>query len=256
MAADRAAAEEWRHAMKSDVRLVEGAPAKPGVRIAALEFRLRPGWKTYWRSPGEAGIPPSFDFSASENVAAIQLIWPRPHVFDISGYQTIGYSGSLVVPLRVTPRDPSAPVRLSGTLFWGVCSDICVPEEASVSLDLDGVETPGAGPIIAAATEAAPERLGSEAASCRVAGAGDRRDFTATVTLVTPPDTPPVVVVEGPEMAWFGPTTTEVKDAELHVAGPVEIYADNLWIDRSQLTLTVLAGAQVFEIEGCGAARG
>ncbi len=256
LAVQPAAAEEWSQAMHSAVRLIEGPAEEGGAHMAALEFRIRAGWKTYWRAPGEAGIPPSFDFSNSENVASVEVIWPRPHVFDNFGYQTLGYSGDLVVPLKVTPADPAQPVRLDGALFWGVCSDICVPEEAHVALPLDGVGTPGAGPVIAAAAAAAPDRLGPEAAACRVAGAGDRRDFTATVTLDPPVEAPPVVVVEGPELAWFGPTTTEVKDGELHVSGPVDIYADNLWIDRSQLTLTVLAGARAVEIAGCGAGRG
>jgi len=256
LAAQAASADEWARAAQSDVRLIEGSDEAGGTRMAALEFRLRPGWKTYWRAPGEAGIPPSFDFSGSENVASVELIWPRPHVFDNFGYQSIGYTGSLVVPLKVTPADPAAPVRLTGALFWGVCSDICVPEEARVDLALDGVPTPGAEEAIAAAAAAAPDRLGPDAAACRVAGAGAERAFSATLRLDPPLDAPPLVVVEGPEEAWFGPTSSELKDGELLVAGPVEVASDNLWIDRSQLRLTVLAGARAVEIAGCGAGSG
>ncbi len=251
-----AMAEEWRQATQSSVRLIEGSAGADGAPMAALEFRIRPGWKTYWRVPGEAGIPPSFDFSASRNVSAVEPVWPRPHVFDSFGFQTIGYSGVLVLPLKVTPADPAKPVHLDGALFWGVCSDICVPEEASVSLSLDGAETPGAGPIIAAAAAAAPEKLGPEAAACRVAGAGDERDFTARLTLDPPPEAAPLVVVEGPESAWFGPASVEVRGGEVHVAAQVQVYSDNLWIDRSRLTLTVLAGGRAIEIAGCGSGLG
>ncbi len=254
--ASPAASEEWLQASQSAVRLIEGPSTGAGDHAAALEFRIRPGWKTYWRVPGEAGIPPSFDFSGSENVASVEAVWPRPEIFDSFGFQTIGYSDALVVPLKVTPADPDKPVRLSAALFWGVCADICVPEEAAVAVSLDGTETPGAGPIIAAAEANAPERLEADAAVCKVAGAGDQRDFTARLKLDPPLSAPPLVVVEGPEDAWFGATSIEMKDDEVHVAAPVEIFADNLWIDRSELTLTVLAGDRSIEIAGCGASFG
>lgn len=256
MGAGAAQAEAWLQSAHSAVRLIEGPAEESGALKAALEFRIRPGWKTYWRTPGEAGIPPSFDFSGSENVASVETVWPRPHVFESFGYQTLGYSDVLVLPLKVTPMDPEKPVRLTGDLFWGVCADICVPEEARVALSLDGAATPGAEELITEAEAAAPDRLDPKAAACRVAGSGDRRTFSARLTLGAPPAEPPVVVVEGPQEAWFGATETEFRDGALHVTAPVDVYADNIWIDRSRLRLTVLAGPQAVEFDGCGAAMG
>ena len=254
--AEPAKAEAWLQNSHSAVRLIEGQADESGALKAALEFRIRPGWKTYWRAPGEVGIPPSFDFSGSENVASIETLWPRPHVFESFGYQTLGYADVLVLPLKVTPVDPNKPVQLNGDLFWGVCADICVPEEARVSLPLDGTMTPGADGLIAAAEAAAPVRLDSKAAACRVAGAGDRRTFSARLALDSPPAEPPVVVVEGPQEAWFGSAETEFRDGALYVTTPVNVYADNIWIDRSRLRLTVLAGPDAVEFRGCGAAMG
>jgi DsbC/DsbD-like thiol-disulfide interchange protein len=75
-----------------------------GGHMAAVELQLAPGWKTYWRSPGDAGIPPSFDWSGSENVKSVRLHWPAPEVFEANGMQTIGYHERLVLPVEITPR--------------------------------------------------------------------------------------------------------------------------------------------------------
>ena len=76
-----------------------------GVRIA-----LDKGWKTYWRSPGDAGIPPSLNFADSQNVARVTVHWPTPEIFDQNGLRSVGYDDELILPLEITPADPSQPV--------------------------------------------------------------------------------------------------------------------------------------------------
>ena len=102
------------HALTQDdvvsARLLSGWQTDRGTHMAALELALAPGWKTYWRAPGDAGIPPSFDFSASTNLKSVRFHWPRPAVFDLNGMQTIGYHDHLVLPIEVTPEDPAQPV--------------------------------------------------------------------------------------------------------------------------------------------------
>ncbi|TKA98239.1 hypothetical protein FAZ78_02045, partial [Cereibacter changlensis] len=113
--------------------VLPGWRSDSGTHIAALRLTLAPGWKTYWRSPGDAGIPPLFDWAGSENVRSVRFHWPRPHVFDLNGMQSIGYKGELVLPLEVTAIDASQPIRLRANVELGVCRDICVP--AALTLD-------------------------------------------------------------------------------------------------------------------------
>lgn len=121
---------------------VLGASIRPGWRttdgtqIAAFDLRLAPGWKTYWRAPGEAGIPPSFDWSGSENVAGVDYLWPRPHVFDLNGLRTIGYKGGLLLPIAVRVADPQRPALIKGRVELGVCDEICVPVTLTLSATL------------------------------------------------------------------------------------------------------------------------
>ena len=76
-----------------------------------LQFRLDPGWKIYWRSPGDAGFPPSLDWQGSENLAEAAIQWPVPHRFTLFGLQTFGYGGEVVLPILVTARTAGRGAR-------------------------------------------------------------------------------------------------------------------------------------------------
>lgn len=110
---------------------------------AGLEFVLADGWKTYWRSPGDAGLPVTVDWSESENVAAVDFGWPVPHRFSLFGLETFGYGGRVIFPLTVRPETPGLPVALRGRVDYLVCEEICIPHSAEVGLDLPaGPQTP------------------------------------------------------------------------------------------------------------------
>ena len=87
---------------------------------AGVEIKLQPGWKTYWRYPGDSGVPPVFDFAASDNVKSATVLWPAPVRFADGGGNSIGYKGDVIFPLRIVPRDAgqaghaAAQARLCG----------------------------------------------------------------------------------------------------------------------------------------------
>jgi len=95
------------------------------------------GWKTYWRVPGDGGVPPSFDWSGSENVATTSVMMPLPHRFTDANGEGIGYKTEVVFPVDVMLKDPSKPARLDLKIFYAVCNDICVPVQATVRVDMD-----------------------------------------------------------------------------------------------------------------------
>ncbi|HVH02926.1 MAG TPA: protein-disulfide reductase DsbD domain-containing protein, partial [Amaricoccus sp.] len=115
------------------VDLLDGWREPDGSRLAALEIVLAPGWHTYWRVPGAAGIPPRFDWSGSANLASVAYEWPRPAVFERFGLRSFGFADRLVLPLRLRPRDASAPVDLALAVDFGVCDDICMPASAELA---------------------------------------------------------------------------------------------------------------------------
>lgn len=133
-----AASSPWIEGHKAKARLVSGgAGAELGTSLAFVEIALEPGWKTYWRTPGDAGgLPPSFDWMNSTNVANVTVEFPAPQRFTDKSGNTIGYHDAVVLPVTITPKDPAAPISLVLGLHYGICKEICVPVEAELALDL------------------------------------------------------------------------------------------------------------------------
>jgi DsbC/DsbD-like thiol-disulfide interchange protein len=172
-------------------------------QMAGLHLQLAPGWKTYWRAPGDAGIPPAFDWSGSDNIKSVRVYWPSPHVFTLNGLTTIGYSGDVVLPIEITPRDPTQPVRLRGGVELGVCSDICVPATLTFDTVIDG---PG-GPhqAISAALDSRPHSghdAGVTSIHCTVEPLKDGLRVEARLTLPSTGGEETVVIEPGQSGIW------------------------------------------------------
>lgn len=235
-------------------RLLSGWQTGTGTRMAALDLALAPGWKTYWRAPGEAGIPPSFDFSASSNLASVRLHWPRPVVFDLNGMQTIGYHDHLVLPIEVTPRDPAQPVILRATVDLGVCKDICLP--ASITLDADLSQNGDPAPIRAALglLPTAAKSAGLTAIGCAVDPIADGLRLTATMGLPEQGAAETVVFETATQGVWVSQASAARKGANL-VATSDFVPPDGapFALDRSGVTVTIIAENSAVEIKGCPA---
>jgi DsbC/DsbD-like thiol-disulfide interchange protein len=122
---------DWVEGHSSRARLIAGSG------MAGVEVQMPEGWKTYWRNPGNAGgVPPSFDWSKSENLASATVLYPAPKRFSDRAGDTVGYKGTVVFPVRLTAKDPGKPIDLRLSLEYGVCKEICIPAEASLSLEV------------------------------------------------------------------------------------------------------------------------
>ena len=156
---------DWAPGAKSRARLIaDGAGA-------GFEIALDPGAITYWRDPGEAGVPPTFDFSGSDNLAKAEVEFPAPErIPEPDGSVAFGYRGGVVLPIRVVAADPGKPVRLVAKVNYAVCEKICLPARASAALALGA---PGASPN-AAALDAARGRVPQRVDAGRARGAGQR----------------------------------------------------------------------------------
>src|ERR1051325_181650 len=91
----------WQRDSHSALRLLGGSRSG-AVLLGGIAIQLQPGWHTYWRNPGDSGVPPRFDFSKSDNVEAVTVLWPAPHKFDDgAGGTSLGYVKQIVLPLRI-----------------------------------------------------------------------------------------------------------------------------------------------------------
>lgn len=133
-----ASASPWAETEHGKVRLiaaVDGVGTGETVPLG-LEFVMAPGWKIYWRSPGDAGFPPQVDWSGSTNLAAVDLRWPVPMRFSVLGFETIGYEDHVILPIAARLARAGEPVALTARVEYLTCKDICIPYSASLALDL------------------------------------------------------------------------------------------------------------------------
>ena len=138
---------DWAQGAKSQARLIAA-----GAGLAGFEIKLAPAAITYWRDPGDAGLPPTLDFSGSENVASVETKFPAPkRINEADGGEAFGYDGGVIFPLLVKPGDPAKPVTLRLNADFAVCEKVCVPAKARLTLTLPaGGQSPFAGAIDAA----------------------------------------------------------------------------------------------------------
>jgi DsbC/DsbD-like thiol-disulfide interchange protein len=229
-----------------------GWRTESGTQMSALRLDLAEGWKTYWRAPGEAGIPPQFDWSGSDNVASVRVHWPTPEVFHLNGMRTIGYKHHLVLPLEITPRDASRPIHLSASIDMGVCRDICGPGSLRLGADLPQGGTPDAA--IRAALADGPMgggKAGLSGLRCRVEPIRDGLRLTAEIDL--PGGAEDVAVFETPDpQLWVSESVTRREGGRL--VSTSDVIAEDggpVALDRSRLTITVLGDGRAVELRGC-----
>jgi DsbC/DsbD-like thiol-disulfide interchange protein len=201
-----AGASDWAGGQHSAVRLIAGSrPAlEPGVMRAGVEVKLAPGWKTYWRYPGDSGVPPRFDFTRSRNVESVTVAWPAPRRLSDSGGQVIGYKGAVTLPLRIKPVDPSQPVELDLKLDYAICDKLCIPVEAEARLAFDGTAS-AQDAALAAAEERVPRPVTLGEGTPTITGIGRDTGRRVIVDVAAPPDTTVDLFVEGPTAEWALP---------------------------------------------------
>jgi DsbC/DsbD-like thiol-disulfide interchange protein len=213
-------ASPWKKALHAAARLIAGAAFKSDNASwlrAGVEIRLDPGWHTYWRYPGDSGVPPTFDFGGSENVKSVTVLWPAPKRFtDGAGGHFIGYLDGVVFPLRIAAEDATKSSWLNLKLGYAFCREVCFPAEADLGLTLDG-QTGAQEPTLVAAEARVPRRvpLGARAGlairSAHLEQGGGRQ--RVIVEVAASEKSPIDLFVEGPTPDWALPLPDPIDPA-------------------------------------------
>jgi DsbC/DsbD-like thiol-disulfide interchange protein len=203
-------ASPWAEGHRSRVRLLAGGLAGDGA-LAGIEIALDAGFKTYWRNPGESGLPPSFDWSKSVNVRSVEVLWPAPGRSQDAGGVSYGYSNGVVFPVRVRAAEPDKLVTLALRIDYGVCKDICIPAQADLTLTLWKDVSPAARALIDAALARVPRPQplggGGKLAILGVELAADGKGFDVKVR--APKNAQPELFVEGPDTWLLAPAESK-----------------------------------------------
>jgi DsbC/DsbD-like thiol-disulfide interchange protein len=131
----------WIDVPHAKLRLRAASNAEKKSASAVLEVQLASGWKTYWRMPGDAGVPPSFDWAGSENVADVTVHYPAPIGMPDQGGIAVGYKNAVVFPIDVAIKSVGQSSSLKLDFAFGVCRDICIPVEIKLSAPIEPANT-------------------------------------------------------------------------------------------------------------------
>lgn len=198
-------ASPWQRDSHSAVRLLAGSRSG-AVLLGGIAFQLQRGWKTYWRSPGDSGVPPRFDFSKSDNVEAVTVLWPAPLKFDDgAGGHSIGYHDQIVLPLRIVAKAADKPVTLRADINYAVCEKLCIPVEAKAELGFNSVaSTEDAALFAALDTVPKPANIG-DPNPLTIRDVKREGANKVVVDVVTPDARNVNLFVEGPTPDWALP---------------------------------------------------
>jgi DsbC/DsbD-like thiol-disulfide interchange protein len=248
------AASAWSEAPFSKVRLVRGASSGNGEHRAGIAFHMKQGFKTYWRHPGDSGVPPVFRFDGSQNLAEASVHFPAPKRFDDgAGGVSFGYAGpELILPVTARAKDPKEPVLLRLEIDYAVCEKMCVPASGKATLEL---RDDGRSPF----DEALRTAMAAVPAMTTLAAGGPlrvmalRKGLAAEHFLVealAPGGSKPELFVEG-ESPWFFEAKDFVRGTG-NAPGTFQV----LVVERdkspdctgAEITLTFVAGGEAIEV--------
>jgi DsbC/DsbD-like thiol-disulfide interchange protein len=247
----------WDEDLQSAARLIAAQAdntSEGTVFRAGLEIRLKDGWKTYWRYPGDSGVPPVIDVSKSDNVKRLTVLYPAPSQFpDGAGGNSIGYKGDVILPLHVMPQDKSKPATLRLKLNYAVCEKLCIPAEANLELALTGA-TSGDDSLVSAAEARVPKPVKVGDRSTPSIVAVHRQETSGKpkviVDVAAPSGGPVTLFAEGPTPEWALPLPEPVAGApagQQRFAFELDGLPPGAKASGATLRLTAVSGDQAVE---------
>lgn len=240
----------WQRDAHSAVRLLAGSRSG-AVLLGGIAIQLDPGWKTYWRTPGDSGVPPRFDFSKSDNVEAVTVLWPAPMKFDDgAGGTSLGYKQQVVLPLRIVAKNADKPLTLRADINYAVCEKLCVPVETNVELAFASVASTEDGALSAALdTVPKPANIG-DPNPVTILDVKRSGKSTVLVDVAAPEGKDVSLFVEGPTPDWALP----VPKLEAHSPGVIRRFSFELDglppgtnPDGAALKFTLVGGDRAYE---------
>lgn len=246
-----AAAQSFDDVIQAEIR--PGWRMANGDHMAALHLKLAPGWKTYWRAPGDAGIPPLFDWNGSRGMRSVAVHWPTPNVFWQSGMRSVGYQNEVVLPLQIASKVAGGDMKLRGVIDIGICKDVCLPHRVRVDAVLPASASKPDGRIAAALADApiSAAEAGVRAVRCRIEPHANGLTLRTEIAMPRASQAETVIEAADPKV-WVAEPKSHWKQGHLisetqlrHVDG------GSFAINRSGIRITILKGRWAVDIQGC-----
>lgn len=231
------------------VTLLEGWREPDGSHYAGIQIDLAPGWKTYWRAPGDGGIPTTTNWDGSDNLAFAKVFWPRPEVFRTFGMRSVGYADRVVLPVHLEAKE-SGDIDAELNLRLGVCNEICLPVDVSLSGVLSDTDVIGMVPIQAALTDR--PKTSEAKLSCTLTDLGEEYRLDIATNIAPLDGVAETSVVEvGDQRVWVSePRFMRDDDWVLSTVRLIPQH-DKADVDLSTVRMTLLTTTSATELRGC-----
>ena len=228
-------------------KLRPGWRMEDGTHMAALQLDMAPGWKTYWRQPGDSGMPPRFDFSQSKGVRAFEVFYPTPEISWLGSSRSIGYETQVIFPLQLSVGD-AAEMTLIGRIEIGVCRELCIP----VTLDLSAqLSAQAPVDLLIETARATVPKFGADQITCAFSAAEDGMELK--IIFPSPGRAFDNAAIElDNQRLWVNTPKLEPQDGRLIVTAQIMTPTGQpMAIGRDGVTTTLFAPDGAIEYRGC-----
>jgi len=207
---------KWAVTDISRARLIAAKMESDGTGevTLGLHIQLKPGWKTYWRSPGDSGIAPTFNWQGSKNIRTTEVLWPLPTAFDSFGFLTWGYEAEVLFPVKIKLEEIHKKLKVNLSFAYGVCKEVCVPITQKFSLNVSHVDAIGSGEaavfnryMAQVPAPYGPNEVASDLVINKVA-----KEKIQVVATTSSAFTKPVLILEGEDGDYFAVEETKVSN--------------------------------------------
>jgi len=252
-----AASTPWVQAQEAQLRLISESSTvgtDETIRIG-MEFKLTPHWKIYWRSPGDAGLPPIPDYEGSKNLKSAEFQWPLPDRFDYLGIETFGYEDNVVFPIDVVLNEAGKATEVKVAVDYLICEELCIPGNANLSMKLDGgaltqdVEASLISAAMATVPTATSDAIAVEDFSLDMS---QENPVLVVSTSSTAGFTKPEMIIEGPEGYFFNPVkmsaSQDMKFATFTTTAE-KMYEPDTPMTEASLRITLVDGVDAVDVK-------
>ncbi|MCM2477786.1 cytochrome C biogenesis protein [Rhizobium sp. CG5] len=241
---------DWASNEGGRMRLVVLDADPQGNRAAVLQIEPNPGWTTYWREPGDSGIPPAISFAPGSPFSLAALSFAVPKRLDSGDVRDIGYDAAVSLPMVLTGPVPQEAMALDATVFIGLCRNICIPFQAdlAVTLSPDAEASAEERAILTDARARLPESPSADFAVSSFAMAEDLKNLRLELVLPKGAGDRPQIMATGPNGYVFTDyTATSAADGRLTVDLPIAKLPRHYSIAGKAWQVLVISGARAME---------
>ena len=238
-----------------ELELLKGWRQSNGIHYGGLKVKLSPGWKTYWRHPGETGFSPEFDWTGSLNLSAVKVLWPHPKIFNDNGMLSFGYEDYVILPIEFTPYNAAKLIKARLNLRLGICEKLCVPVSRSLTTKLRASKTVLDSEIVEYMNRLPKVVSGHELKNmkCEFKVDGQNLIFRSDIEFYNRDIGFKAAIVELPESnIWFALPNIERASNSLRIISKAEQSEDGAFVlNRDGIILTLISNNESVYIQGC-----